>query len=165
MGEAIYGALATVEPAILDALADAVSPDDAFELVKERRHEVYDLGEMWHGVHWLLARRACAGEADPASWAVLGRQSLPRLDRGRGAPGLVRPHDVPAVAAALARLDPKTARLRFDAEAMDREGIHPASWRRCPIARPGELAGHLLPLAALYRRARKEGFGTVGYPY
>ncbi len=161
----VYGAVATLESRTLLVLAGAESPDDAAELIKERRLEVLDLGQLWHAVHWILARRAGADPADPLSWAVVGRTRLPALDRGRGAPGMVEPEKMAAVVAALGELGTKTARLRFDPAAMDDAGIHPGTWRTAPIARAHELLDYLKPLHALYRRAMKQGAGAVGYRY
>lgn len=161
----VYGAVAAIDVRTVAALEGAESPDDAFELVKERRLDQFDLGERWHAVHWLLARCAGPGAEDPASWAVLGRSILRPIDRGLGPPGLVEPPHVAAVASALSALEPKAARRRYDAEAMDRAGIHPGTWRRGGVARPHLLVADLGPLAAFYRRARKAGAGTVGFRY
>ena len=161
----VYGAVASLEPRTLAVLFEAVSPDDAAELIKERRLEVLDLGEDWHALHWMLARRPEVEPAAPLTWAVLGHVFLKQLDRGGGAPGIVQPRDAKLVADALAELAPKTARLRFDREAMDRAGIYPGRWRSNPPRKPSELLSYLKPLAALYRRAAKAGAGTVGYRY
>jgi hypothetical protein len=161
----IFGAVATLEPRTLAVLREAESPDDAAELIKERRLEVVDLDEHWHALHWLLARRATPIDSEPITWAILGRTLLPRLDRGRGAPGFVDADEARLVADALANLGPKTARLRFDAGAMDSSGIYPQTWGLGGTARPHELLSYLKPLSSLYRRAARSAAGVIGYRY
>ncbi len=119
----------------------------------------YDLDKAWHGIHWLLTGSAEA-TGGLLSDALLGGEEVGD-DRGYGAPRLLTPAQVVAVADALADLDADLLRSRFDPEAMRAAQVYPDVWDPEDDSLEGWLLGELDGLRGFYRAAATAGQAAI----
>lgn len=115
-----------------------------------------DLGEYWHGLHYLLTGTADGGEA-PLRDALLGGEEFgPRV--GFGPARFLLPRRVARMAAALQALTPATLSMRFDPVDMAAKEIYPDDlWEREGAAALEQLLKRFAALQAFYRAAAERG--------
>jgi Domain of unknown function (DUF1877) len=89
--------------------------------------ESVSLEKAWHGLHFLLNGSAWEGKG-PLGFLVTGGEPIEDLDAGYGPPRLFTAKEVVEIVAAMKKLDHEQLWSRFDAQAMDYEGIYPGIW-------------------------------------
>ncbi|MCA9640728.1 MAG: YfbM family protein [Polyangiaceae bacterium] len=95
--------------------------------------EMLDLGELWHGIHWLLAGSTWDG-ALPAAFLVTGGHPLTESLSEYQVRGF-RPAEVSRIAELLQGISRDSLQARFDPDAMDSAGILPEEfWGQEPEA-------------------------------
>ena len=135
-------------------------PDSgALRLADGPAERLLDLGDAWHGVHFLLTGSAWGG-ARPASDAVLGGSQL-------GDPTtyepvrLLLPEEVDAVARHLQAQTPAVVTPRFTHRAFSQAEIYPdAAWREAD-ALTVRLLPALAQLTAFFGEAADDGDGVL----
>lgn len=135
-----------------DQLEDFLYPDDGDS---EPENSVC-VDKAWHGIHYLLA-----GDVDhvdaPAGWAVMGGREIGE-DMGYGPARWLDPDQVRRVAEALPDVDEFS--VRFDPEAMTRNGVYPdVIWLRDADSLD-YLVENYEPLLTFYRDAAARGDGV-----
>lgn len=115
-----------------------------------------DVGQAWHGLHYLLTGGAEEAEP-PLRDALLGGEEFgPTV--GFGPPRFLLPRQVARIAAALQKLTPATLSLRFDPPDMAAKEIYPDSmWEREGAVALEQLLQQFAALQAFYRDAAARG--------
>ncbi len=122
--------------------------------------DVVDVGNAWHGIHFLLT--ATAWEAGTAlEQVILGGQPLEDTDVGYGPARLLEPDAVEAIAMALAGLDDAVLRQRFDPAAMRQAEIYPDIWDEGNPVLEEYLLPSLAALRRMYAQAAAEGSAVI----
>lgn len=115
--------------------------------LREGKREETGLDHYWHGVQYLLARRA-KGVRGPAAWFTGGGEKL-----GRAPGGPVRylsPDEVKKLSTVLAEVEPDDLGDDvYDEAAMDAAGVYPGRW-----VRSGETFDQLGTMRELYSYLR-----------
>ncbi len=112
------------DPSELNAIFDAMgterdeSQDEGIE---------GDLDKAWHGLHFLLTGTAADGEGPLAS-LLHGGVMIGDEEYGYDVPRAMTANEVKAFHEALARMDVKTLRGRYDPRAMHKADIYPQIW-------------------------------------
>lgn len=103
-----------------------VIPPRPLTLVRGERVSV-DLGETWHGLHFLLTGSAWQGEP-PLDFLLRGGSELGRLDVGAGPARWLCAADLALAQRALTGVTDKALRARYAPEAMTAAQICPEIW-------------------------------------
>ncbi len=112
------------DPSALQAIFDAMgterdaSQDEGIE---------GDLDKAWHGLHYLLTGTAADGEGPLAS-LLHGGVKIGDEEYGYDVPRAMTANEVQSFHEALARMDVKTLRGRYDPRAMHKAEIYPQIW-------------------------------------
>lgn len=110
----------------------SVSPGetDSLELADGEGHAA-DLDKAWHGLHFLLAGTAEAGNP-PLDFLAVGGEEIGDVDVGYGPARALRPKLVSEIAAKLEGLSDAALSARFDGSVMTEQQIYPDIWNRDP---------------------------------
>ena len=122
-----------------------------------------ELGEAWHGIHYLLTGTDWGG-APPIDFLVAGGTTL-------GKPGC---HALPIrvidadyasrIHESFVRLDERDLRRRYDVADMTQKRIQPERWEREQAAGLTFLLDHVALLGAFLERAVGAGHGFIVHP-
>lgn len=122
-----------------------------------------DIDKAWHGIHFLLSGSAWEGEM-PAGFLVIGGQTVGDVDVGYGPARAFMSEQVRQIAAALAAVDEKELRRRFDPTAMTEAEIYPTIWDSAEEDDTlGYLAAHYDALRSFVADAAERGVGLLVY--
>lgn len=132
----------------------AITPGDtdSLELTDGEGHAA-DLDKAWHGLHFLLAGTAEAGNP-PLDFLAVGGEEIGDVDVGYGPARALRPKLVSEIAAKLERLSDADLSARFDGSAMTEQEIYPDIWNRDP--KEDDTLSYLLENVAELRAAVSE---------
>lgn len=100
---------------------------DELTQVDDPKLESVSLEKAWHGLHFLMTGTAWEGKG-PLGFLVTGGELLEDLDAGYGPPRLFSAKQVVEIVDAMKQLDHDQLWSRFDAQAMENEGIYPGVW-------------------------------------
>lgn len=118
------------------------------------------LEKTWHGLHFLLTGQAWGG-VPPLADAILGGTEFGD-DVGYGPARYLRPHQVEAVAAALAGVSRAQLALRYAPAAFAQAEIYPTGiWEREGRGALDELLDYFDVLVVFYKDAAARGDGVV----
>ncbi|HEY9677115.1 MAG TPA: YfbM family protein [Drouetiella sp.] len=89
-------------------------------------HDQMDLDKAWHGLHFLLTGETDGG-AVPLCY-LMNAEQLGAKDFGYGPPRALTSKQLAAFEEAIAKIDEKELRKRFDPDAMTTRQIYPSIW-------------------------------------
>lgn len=121
-----FGRLAMVSSEMAEQLIDDATGILAFLAADVASPAELDLGETWHGLHFLFTGTAWDGEP-PLGFLVVGGQEV-GVDLGAGLARIFGIEQVKAIAAALASYSVEDLRRAFDPEKFAAAGISPEVW-------------------------------------
>lgn len=120
------------------------------------------MDKMWHGLHWLVARRE-RETAAPASRVIMGGKAFGK-PFGLDQPKYFTSAEVQQIAKLLASTSIATLKKNFDPQAMDTARIYPTDWvewERSGDDPFGALTLAFKELQAFYARAAKAKHAVV----
>ena len=103
-----------------------VFPPRPLALVRGERVSI-DLGETWHGIHFLLTGTAWEGDP-PLDFLLRGGSELGRLDVGAGPARWLSAGELALAQRALTGVTDKELRARYSAEALAAAQVCPEVW-------------------------------------
>jgi len=125
--------------------------------------DTHGLGELWHGVHYMLCGSA-KEKRTPLGRAIIGGAPLPGPDLGHGPPLSLRAHEVAEAAAAMAELEPTVFAARFDPAAMAAAEVYPsAMWEREADTVIDELISAYVGLRDYFQRAAEADLAMLSW--
>ncbi len=132
----------------------APRPIDVDELqLADGEGPVADLDKAWHGLHFLLAGTAEAGNP-PLDFLVVGGEEIGDVDVGYGPARGLRPRLVTEIAETLAALSDAELSARYDGSVMTAQEIYPDIWAR--DAEANDARSYLLENLTVLRHAVSE---------
>jgi hypothetical protein len=154
----MYCTVSAVSPSAAAQLR--ANPDNAEPAFAGRAaNSSVHLEKSWHGLHYLLTGSATA-ESGPLAFLLAGGDEIGE-DDGYGPPRLFDPNAVRAIDAALATVTNDALWSRFDAGAMESEGVYPGTWDEDEADLREEYTTYFGELKGLIGRARNGGMGVV----
>lgn len=110
-----------------------------------------DVEKAWHAIHFTLNGSLWEGQG-PLGLAVLGGTEIGE-DVGYGPARFLLQDQVKDVADALSKVSEAEFNARFDAQAMDEQGVYPQIWSRDGDFGRSYVFGHFMNLVSFYREA------------
>lgn len=154
----MYCSVTAVRPEVVAQLR--ANPGDAGPAFAGRAADAsVDLEKSWHGLHYLLTGSATEGSG-PLAFLLHGGAEIGE-DDGYGCPRLIDPDGVRAIDAALAAVTDDGLWSRFDAGAMESQGVYPGIWDEDEAELREEYTTYFRELKGLIGRARAGGMGVV----
>jgi len=137
------------------SVEDFIYPDD------EERENNIDVDKAWHGIHYLLAGDAWAGEP-PLANVVLGGTEIGD-DVGYGPARYLTVDEVQAAADALKDIPPEKFRARYVASELSKNRIYPEIWDDADEDAIGYLTTWYETLREYYIDAATQGHAMLKY--
>jgi hypothetical protein len=122
-----------------------------------------DLDKAWNALHYLLTGSARDGEG-PLAFLLKGGTKVGDEDLGHGPARVFQPHEVAAIADALADVSQIKLMPRFDLKKFALLDLYPGRWSEVNVRSDYDLGyyfGPLEQLKSVTRRAKLEGLGMI----
>lgn len=154
----MYCSVRAVRPAVVAQLR--ANPGDAGPAFAGSAADAsVHLEKSWHGLHYLLTGSATEGSG-PLAFLLQGGTEIGE-DDGYGCPRLIEPDGVRAIDAALSAVTDDVLWNRFDADAMESEGVYPGVWDEDEEELREEYTTYFGELKGLIGRAHAGGMGVL----
>lgn len=114
-----------------ERLEDFLDDEEDFGDTEGTKFLELDIGEMWHGLQYLLTGTPWEGAA-PLDFLVRGGEDVGDIPSDEGTARVFTPAQVKQLSEALQKLTSDTLRGRFDAGQMQQLDIYPGIWDEPP---------------------------------